>query len=415
MPQIIHHRPLRRHREKSVFFLLFLPVFLWDCASPVRPAASPSPDWDTVFFAGKVRFPNDSIYARSLVAQGSNWRTKRFLEKCRSKYSVRLGFIGGSITAGAVASRDDLRFSNLLCALIKKRFPNLTNVVEINAGRSGTPSRYGCSRASCDLLAFAPDLIVIEFSVNDFETGDATYIREVYEGLVRQCLSYREDVPVILLFMSKGDGRNAQDLHAEVGSWYGLPMISFRDAVWPLVQADYNYWNTFFHDDPHPNDTGHRVCAMLLSTYLRNADDQPGDTFSAVPHFRYSNLYQNAGFMIPGDTTITMTQSSWPAGPPEEGRPGFLSGAAGDSLVLQACGNEMTFMIDKRPSDTSSIHITMDGGALETDINNYFRSSTRIFQTVYLLPTAGPHTVRVVNLKSQPFFINSILYARYSQ
>jgi hypothetical protein len=410
MAKFIQSRLIGRRRNISGIFLLFLPVFIWNCTSPVQPASSP--DWDTTFFAGKIRFPNDSIYTRSLVAKGSNWRVKRFLEKCVTRESVSMGFIGGSITAGAVVSREDLKFSSVLCAAVKKRFRNLKNVVEINAGYGGTPSRFGCSRASHDLLAFSPDLIVVEFSVNDFEVGDDAYIREVYEGLVRQCLSFREDVPVILLFMAKGDGRNVQDLHAEVGSWYSLPMISYRDAVWPLVESDFNYWNTFFHDDPHPNDTGHRVCALLLSTYLKNAKDDPEDPVVKMPSFRYSNLYQNAGFMLPGDTMIALKQSSWTMNSPEEGRTGFSSVLEGDSLVLQAYGDEMTFMIDKRPSDTSSIHVSVDGGAVEADLNNYFRASMRMFETVYLLPTGGAHTVSVRNLKNQSFSIASILYAR---
>ena len=191
-------------------------------------------------------------------------------------------------------------------------------------------------------------------------------------------------------------------------------MISYRDAIWPLIELDSNnYWNTFFYEDPHPNDTGHRVCALLLYTYLKNTLTEPEDPSAQAPHFRYSDLYQNAGIMISGDTTIVVRQSNWTSYVEENGRIGFSSALTDDSMTFQSKSNEMTLAIDYFTSDTSSIHVTVDDGAVEMELNNYSDVAGRFLQPIYMLPSSSNHTVRIRHLKNQSFSIPYILFASH--
>ena len=87
---------------------------------------------------------------------------------------------------------------------------------------------YGSLRAGRDLLSSAPDLVVVEFAVNDNWTDG-----EAYEGLVCQILAQPNQPAVILLFMMWERGGNDQEMQARVGRHYDLPMVSFRDAMSP--------------------------------------------------------------------------------------------------------------------------------------------------------------------------------------
>ncbi len=396
-------------RRRILLFIFLSPCFYF-CGNPVEPINSIVP-WDTSFVVGEIKFPNDTIYAWALTGFGSNWRMHQFLDKCKSQRTVNVGFIGGSITAGAGASAQNLRYSSLFCSAIKSSFPNLENVVEINAGIGATDSRFGCSRVNPDLLSFSPDLIIIEFAINDVGIGDTQYIHSTIEGLVRQCLLYKKDVPTMLLFMAKGDGTNVQSIHADVGSYYSLPMISYRDAIWPIIQSDWNYWNSFFYNDPHPNDTGHKVCAELLYSYLKNAINAPEDAEIPVPLFRYSDLYQYARIMTSTDSIISVAQSSWTLIPEEKGRIGFISAQNLDSLTLLAQCKEVTLCIETTPTNVSCIRITVDNGLVDTLLTDFCQIEYLRMEKLYSSTTASTHTIRIKHLDNSAFTIEYVLYA----
>ena len=103
----------------------------------------------------------------------------------------------------------------------------------INAGLGGTGSMYGALRAGRDLLAGLPDFVVVEFAVNDNWTDG-----EAFEGLVRQILAQPNSPAVLLLFMMWEKGGNDQEMQSIVGAHYLLPMVSFRDAIWPRAAMD---------------------------------------------------------------------------------------------------------------------------------------------------------------------------------
>src|SRR6185312_12145331 len=76
---------------------------------------------------------------------------------------------------------------------------------------------------------------------------------------------------VMLLFMMHTGGGNAQEWLSKVGAHYALPMVSFRDALWPEMQAGRLKWDTVMADEVHPNDAGHAIAASLVTHALAQA------------------------------------------------------------------------------------------------------------------------------------------------
>ena len=60
--------------------------------------------------------------------------------------------------------------------------------------------------------------------------------REVTLALVRQVQRETNQPAVVLLFMMSQGGNNAQEWHSKVGTHYDLPMVSYRDALWPEIK-----------------------------------------------------------------------------------------------------------------------------------------------------------------------------------
>ena len=70
------------------------------------------------------------------------------------------------------------------------------------------------------------------------------------------------------------DGKNAQPEQVALGRHYGLPMISFRDAVWPELQTGKLKWETIYDDVVHPNNAGHDIASELLRSFLNASLDK---------------------------------------------------------------------------------------------------------------------------------------------
>lgn len=218
---------------------------------------------------------------RSLVSAGDGARLARVMSKARRGESVTVGVIGGSITQGASASHDSKRYSNIVCEWWRKSFPK-AKVEFVNAGIGATGSDYGALRVQRDLLSRNPDFVIVEYAVNDSNTRASA---ETFEGVIRQILKRENNPAVVLLFMMNKDGANAQEWFTKVGSHYGLPMVSYRDALWPEIQAGRMKWTDISPDEVHPNDRGHALAAGYVNNLLQRTLDQqaPDATPPAIP------------------------------------------------------------------------------------------------------------------------------------
>jgi lysophospholipase L1-like esterase len=387
---------------------------LTGCLGPGRDPAPP-PAEDTVFTVGTVRFPNDTAYARALLTPEANGRISRFLEKCRTRETVTIGFLGGSITLGSALTDTGQRFSALLAGLVRREF-GLRSVVEMNASISATGSRYGASRVAFDLLRHDPDLIVVEFSVNDFNTAADDELRATLEGVVRQCLKHDPDLAVMLLFTMKGDGANAQSVHDDVGAHYALPMVSYRDAVWPLIESGRAAWGDFFLDDPHLTPAGHKVAAGLLLAHLKRAARLSGGAGVSVPAPLVTDIFEHAGILAPGDSAVRVETAGWGSEIREAGKLGpprqafYTLGGGADTLTLHTRRRELSLGIRMQHFDTSSVRVEAPGFGTMVLHNDFPFVYTRTVH-VFTAPDAGLHTVRVIHSGSAPFAVDFVLYA----
>ena len=227
---------------------------------------------------------------RSCLSDGNLARLDRVFAKAKIGEPITIGFIGGSITHGQGASRPELDYANRVANWWIENFPK-SKITVINAGINGTGSGYGCLRVQRDLLSAHPDFVIVEFGVND--RADLAHV-ETYEGVVRQITADPDQPAVMLLFTMHHDGTNAQDFQGEVGRRYQLPMISYRDAVWPEIAAGRLKWSDLFVDVIHPNDRGHAGIAECVESLLQNALDhlpaEPGE-IPPLPPPRYTDLF----------------------------------------------------------------------------------------------------------------------------
>jgi len=214
----------------------------------------------------------NSMIARSLLHRGNNKRLKAAIDKAKRGEDVTIAYIGGSITQGAGAKPIHTEcYAYRSYVLFKQMFgqDGGDHIHLIKAGVGGTPSELGIVRYERDVLrhgATAPDIVIVEFAVND--EGDETK-GNCYESLALKALSSDNRPAVILLFSVFVNDWNLQDRLSPVGRHYDLPMVSVKDAVveqFRLTKAEGNVISKrqFFYDIYHPTNAGHAVMADCL-------------------------------------------------------------------------------------------------------------------------------------------------------
>lgn len=248
----------------------------------------------------------DKMYNRALLNEGNTSRLAAAMEKAKKGECITVATIGGSITQGTAASNQNSCYASRFFSWWQEKFPEC-EVNTVNAGIGGTDSYLGVHRADEQLLSYDPDVVVIEFSVND---TDKTMNKYSYDSLVRKVLSAENEPAVILLFTTQEDGTSLQDVHREIGAAYDLPMISYREAVYPEVAAGTINWKDISPDNIHPNDIGHGIIGQLLSRYLDGVYDSDTASLAAeVTAFDtegYTNdYYRNARLVNASQTEYT--------------------------------------------------------------------------------------------------------------
>ncbi len=206
------------------------------------------------------------MFKRSLMDLGNLQRMKKFLEKLENGEEVTIGFIGGSITEGMTAGAD-LCWAKLTYAAFCKEYPK-AKIKYVNAGMSGTPSILGNIRAQRDLLNAKPDIVFVEFAVND---GTEQTYKDSYEALVRTILEQDNDPAVVLYFTVIKSGHTCEKHMSEIGKAYGLPMISLNNVLSVEFEEGRLTWEDYSDDESHPNVWGHEMTKNLMMYMVQQA------------------------------------------------------------------------------------------------------------------------------------------------
>ncbi len=233
-----------------------------------------------------------------IVFHGNTERIAKVLKKAENKEPITLGYLGGSITQGSLSSTPDTCYAAMTTKWWREQYPD-TEFIYVNGGIGGTTSQFGAARVDSDILAYEPDFVVIEFSVND---DNSLFFRETYEGLVRKVYSSKTAPAVLLVHnIFYEDGRNTQDQHETVGRYYNLPCLSMKTSVYQAIAHGKIAVRDVTPDDLHPNDAGHALLANLITNFLEKVqkEDVPAVTDTAraaeeLPKPITANAYQNS-------------------------------------------------------------------------------------------------------------------------
>lgn len=228
---------------------------------------------------------------------------------------IKVAYLGGSITAQA-----GWRVKSL--AHLQEKFPG-AKFSEIHAAIGGTGSDLGVFRLRQDVLELQPDLLFVEFAVNDGGAAPEQIIR-CMEGIVRQTWRALRQCDICFVYtitealvppMFDGKYPRAASAMERVAEHYGIPSIHMGMEVAKLANAGKLEWKAklpktdaekaalgdkfiFAPDSVHPHpETGHELYLQAIARSLpaiQSASGKPAPHTLGAPlvadHYEHAKL-----------------------------------------------------------------------------------------------------------------------------
>lgn len=251
---------------------------------------------------------------KSLTQLGNTYRLKKAIEKAKNGEDVNIVYLGGSITEGDILQLEE-RYAKRSYNYFKDTFGkgDGENVHYFNSGYRGTGSILGALRCEDDVLSYEPDIVFIEYAVND---GGDESDKDGFECVIRDCLEYKTQPAVVLLFARMENGGTSQDWKKEIGKHYDLPMISYADGITYLFDTGAMKWQEFSGDYTHPTAYGGEVIASFINYFYDEVNRLPApEADITMPEKLFSGLYANAHLLTKNSYELTdETKGSWKKG-----------------------------------------------------------------------------------------------------
>ena len=318
---------------------------------------------------------------------------------------VTIVWFGGSITAGAGASDGEkTSYRALVGNWFQTAFPK-SAVTNVNAAIGGTGSDLGAFRAQRDVLSHHPDLVFVEFAVNDGSTPEAMIDRSM-EGIVRQIRRSdpRTDICFVYTFVegqlpefAAGRLTRAVQRDEVVAAHYGIPSVNMAvPAARQLLDGRLTK-EAFSKDGVHPKDVGYQIYADALVGFL---ETQRGQKKAAEPWLIPAPLrpdsLEHARMIGPADVGTLSAGWALDTSNPTHDFPQLLASQTPGAEQTVAFAGPILAMFYVLGPDTGAFDFRIDDRAWQTmdpfDVfaKGYARSHYRLLADGL---TNGPHRV----------------------
>lgn len=336
----------------------------------------------------------------------------------------RVAFIGGSIT-------EMNGYRPMVMESLQARFPK-TEFEFVNAGISSTCSHSGAFRLPSDVLVEKPDLLFIEFAVNDDQDAAHEYDDAVrgMEGVIRAARTALPDIDLVVTHfvnlpmletVQQGGTPTSIRAHEAVANHYGVSTCNVAIELANQIAAETTTWQIY--GGVHPKPAGNRIAADLIEQVFEQSNFSPAGAKSATARvekerplpspndpasfFRGRFLPRAAIAMGEGWSFDEPNWKEIPGGFRSRfaGRPLTVGDKIGSELKLEFSGTAVGLFVLAGP-DAGTIEFSIDGGPWQT-ADLYHRYSKGLHYPRTAVLAAGledsPHqlTLRIAKEKNE--------------
>ncbi|MVM33174.1 SGNH/GDSL hydrolase family protein [Spirosoma sp. HMF4905] len=218
-----------------------------------------------------------------------------FFQKIKEGREINVAYIGGSITEA------DEGWRSLTFNWLRINYPH-NSFNEINATIGGTGSNLGVFRIDHDVLIRKPDLVFVEFAVND--SGRSPHqITQSMEGIVRKIWEANPATDICFVYtlsanqlkdLQEGRYQVTAQTMEEIANRYQIPSINMGVEVARLATEGALIFTgkpeenpgkiVFTTDRTHPlSKSGHPIYASVVRKYLEAMEPIHGKNTHGLP------------------------------------------------------------------------------------------------------------------------------------
>ena len=355
-----------------------------------------------------------STIMTSFISTGNTYRLRTALDRAKAGEEITVAFIGGSVTEGALATEKTPKgyqkgYAYLTYEYLCRNYSTGDNIKLVSSGVSGTSSFLGIVRSDVDVLDYKPDIIFVEFAVNN---GDSPQDKQSFESLLRKFLNADNAPAVVLLFSDATYAGGTQVYMEMMGAYYSLPMMSMHDALQHATSTGTIEWNDYSNDYAHPTQDGHRLYAKCICYLINTAYAEKSDTSYEVkekPSANGNDKYENAvildntdaagmivttgsfeaketSFFSTGNSDTTALHKGWVR----------AAGSSNEDFVIQAECRNFSIVVRQLGGTEASVDVYVDGSFVKK-INTNQEGAWNNSATELLIDeeTARMHEIRI--------------------
>jgi len=193
------------------------------------------------------------------------------LVKLQSTEKMTIVALGDSLTSGWMVARG---YTEFLCDMLMGRYPKV-GIKIINSGIPGDTAPGGLYRLQQDVVSYAPDLVLVQFALNDAFCGCSLgeYRRSI-EAIIERI---RQESSAEVLLLTSTLPADPEERGVVAPFYAELKQIS-KDCACAIVTVDEHWGDAIaggcdheqlvLHDRVHPSEAGYRLMAEAVMRCL---------------------------------------------------------------------------------------------------------------------------------------------------
>ncbi|MBX3741411.1 MAG: hypothetical protein KF712_10500 [Akkermansiaceae bacterium] len=306
---------------------------------------------------------------------------------------VRVSYFGGSITEGAGSSDPKFSYRSLLTEWLKKEYPK-AKIQPFNAAIGGTGSWLGAYRCWEDVGYQRPDLVIVEFAVNDGGLPENEVLASM-EGIVRKLRERTPSKPDILFVYTMTTGQLEEfkrgelpattRYHEKIAEHYGIPSVAMSRYAADQIIAGKLTAEEFAKDSVHPTDAGYALYLEALKPFFGKAATVSPET-KPLPAPLVQRPLQDARLISYDWAELDAGWLGWQLSSTDRIPHLAVSDKPGSTITLKFKGAQAGIYCIIGP-DTGNIEYSLDGGEWKH----------KVLFDKYCLDYARPQAFRLVD------------------
>jgi len=233
-----------------------------------------------------------------------------FVKQLEDGHSQKIVTYGTSLTAGGA-------WVSQLSQTLEREYPGLATV--INAGQGAMWSKWGVENLDQRVLTYHPDVVFIEFGINDAYSEYQTTVDQArlnLESMIDRVIQQNANAEIILLIMNPPSGVHLskrpsileyEQLYRDVAKERQLRLIDFSIPWRSLLRTMPSAWTAFVPDGIHPElEATSELITPCLMRGLGLSKEPTPLTSPELADGSVAGLTVKSAFAIPANLSIEL-------------------------------------------------------------------------------------------------------------